>query len=88
MNLQLLFNREPECVVSMDVNGRLVEFIPILKVKELLSNEFHSWSTSNFKWEYIMRGNEFYIAGSVSLNIEIVENINDKIKQNEKKKKT
>lgn len=72
MNLQEHFNQPPEGVVTKLVNGIDIQFIPILKVKEMLSNDFSSWTTSDFKWEYIMRGNEFYISGCVSLNLEMV----------------
>jgi len=73
MKLNELFSGNPEGVITMEVmsNGitKDVQFIPIIKIKELLSQNFDFWGTSDFRWEYIMRGNEFFISATVTLNL-------------------
>jgi hypothetical protein len=72
MNLQNLFQDNPdESIVREFPKGSGIKYIPIKEVKRLLHEKFEKWGTSNLKVQYIQRGHDFIISGSVELNLEI-----------------
>lgn len=72
MNLQNLFQDNPdESIVHEFPLGSGIFHIPIKHIKRLLHEKFNKWGTSNFKVQYIQRGHDFIISGSVELNLEI-----------------
>jgi len=69
--LQKHFDKEPneEIIREFPKNSGL-RYIPIREVKKLLNTHFYKWGVSNLKVQYIQRGHDFFVSGSVELNLD------------------
>jgi hypothetical protein len=69
--LQEQFNQNPpdEIVKEFPI-GSGVKYIGIRDIKRLLNENFYKWSTSNLKVQYIQRGHDFLVSGSIELNVD------------------
>jgi len=66
-----IFNTEiPDGYVVEYPENSGIYHIPIMRVKEMLSIDFVKWGTTDFHFEYLQRGHDCLLSGSISLNIQ------------------
>lgn len=68
MRLNKLFDTEPPHLKELTPS---IFFIPILKIKEMLWEDFDNWSDQNFKYSITLRGNDIIVSGCLELHLEL-----------------
>lgn len=66
MKLNKLFDQEPLFAKELSVG---VYYIPILRIKEMLWDDFDRWGDKNFVYTITLRGHETIVSGRVDLEV-------------------
>lgn len=66
MKLNKIFDQEPLFAKELSVG---IYYIPILKIKEMLWEDFERWGDKNFWYTITLRGHETIVSGRLDLEV-------------------